>query len=132
MFKALRSFLIFIIMSVLICIDDAVEIISKPLVFCLRKGADMNPKFEEIIVKTGQRFHFANTPLPNEKAIQYAAEAFVCFTMVGTAIVYQGSRSRERRDKELLEYLNQERWRKEQEVFKETKQKLVEENKKLD
>lgn len=52
--------------------------------------------------------------------------------MVGTAIVYQGSRSRERRDKELLEYLNQERWRKEQEVFKETKQKLVEENKKLD
>lgn len=54
MFKALRSFLIFIIMSVLICIDDAVEIISKPLVFCLRKGADMNPKFEEIIVKTGQ------------------------------------------------------------------------------
>ncbi|OIT01057.1 PREDICTED: uncharacterized protein LOC109230568 [Nicotiana attenuata] len=117
--------------KVLFCIDAVVEIISKPLVFGLRKGEDMNPKFEEMLVKAGQRLHFGNTPLPKENAIQYTGEAFVCVTMVGTAIVYQWSRSRERQDKELLEYLKQERWRKEQEFFKERKQKLVEENQKL-
>ncbi|XP_016445919.1 uncharacterized protein LOC107771110 [Nicotiana tabacum] len=104
---------------------------SKPVAYSLRKGADRHPKFQQFIVKKGQRFHFGDAPVVDEeKAIQNAAKALVVFTMAGTAVVYQWNRMQQRRYRRVLNLLKQERSEVEQQCLAKMQREILEEKRK--
>ncbi|OIT01052.1 PREDICTED: uncharacterized protein LOC109230566 [Nicotiana attenuata] len=113
-------------------IDAALVFISKPVAYSLRKRADKNPKFQQFIVKKGQRFHFGDAPVVDEeKAIQNAAKALVVFTMAGTAVVYQWNRTQQRRYRRVFDLLKQERSEVEQQCLVKMQREIREEEQKI-